>query len=277
LSGNEKRVFLTGGTGFVGSSLIAGAPDDVRITVLTRDPERFQAKSPELASRVELHRGDVTTFEFPDVEFTHVIHGASDTRDAIRDAGEAWTTIVDGTRRVLELAGTERFLMISSGAVYGAAGDPYGDAKRAAEELCPKEAAIARLFTFIGPYMPFDKPFAIIDFIRSAMEGRPILVQQPETRRSYLYGADLARWLWAMLDRGTGAYDVGSDEVVTMAELAESVRRVVNPDLAIETGSGGAATTYVPSIDRARRELGLTVDVALDEAITRTVEWYRKR
>jgi dTDP-glucose 4,6-dehydratase len=125
--------------------------------------------------------------------------------------------------------------------------------------------------------MPFDKPFAIVDFIRSAMEGNPIRVQQPETRRSYLYGADLARWLWTMLDRGTGAYDVGSDEVVTMAELAESVRRVVNPDATIETGSGGAATTYVPSIDRARRELGLTVDVALDEAITRTVEWCRKR
>jgi len=277
LSAAEKRVFLTGGTGFVGSSLIAGAPDDVSIVVLTRDPERFKARSPQLASRVELHRGDVTTFEFPAGDFTHVIHGASDTRDAIRDPRAAWTTIVDGTRRVLELAGSKRFLMISSGAVYSAAGDPYGDAKRAAEELCPEHAAIARLFTFVGPYMSFDKPFAIVDFIRAATQGMPIRVQQPETRRSYLYGSDLARWLWTMLDRGTGVYDVGSDEVVTMAELAEIVRRVVNPEVAIESGNSGAATTYVPSIDRARRELGLTVDVALDEAIMRTVEWYRQR
>jgi dTDP-glucose 4,6-dehydratase len=276
-SASRGACFLTGGTGFVGSSLIAGAPDDVRIVVLTRDPERFKARAPELASRVELHRGDVTTFEFPAGDFSHVIHGASDTRDAIRDPREAWRTIVDGTRRVLEFAGTKRFLMISSGAVYGTAGDPYGDAKRAAEELCPKDAAIARLFTFIGPYMSFDKPFAIIDFIRAAMEGRAIRVQQPETRRSYLYGADLARWLWTMLDRGTGVYDVGSDEVVTMAELAEIVRRVVNPGVQVQRGNGGAASTYVPNIDRATRELGLTAEVALDEAITRTVEWYRQR
>jgi len=277
LSAGDKRVFLTGGTGFVGSSLIAGAPDDVRIVVLTRDPERFKARSPLLASRVELHRGDVTTFEFPTGDFTHVIHGASDTRDAIRDPDQAWTTILDGTRRVLDFAGSKRFLMISSGAVYGAAGDPYGDAKRAAEALCPKDAAIARLFTFVGPYMPFDKPFAIVDFIRAAMEGKAIRVQQPETRRSYLYGGDLARWLWTMLERGSGVYDVGSDEAVTMAQLAEIVRRVVNPAVTIDCGSGGAATTYVPSIGRATRELGLTVDVALDEAIARTVEWYRQR
>jgi len=207
-------------------------------------------------------------------------HGSADlasSNDAIRDPQAAWTTIVDGTKRVLEFAGAAKFLMISSGAIYAAPGDPYGDAKRAAEELCPATAAIARLFTFIGPYMSFDKPFAIIDFIRAALDGKTIRVQQPETRRSYLYGADLAQWLWTILDRGIGVYDVGSDEVVTMAELAELVRRVVNPNAAIELGSGGAASTYVPDISRARRELGLKVDVALDEAIARTVEWYRNR
>jgi len=277
LPGGELRVFLTGGTGFVGSSLVANAPRDAQIVVLTRDPERFKVKAPELASRVELHRGDIATFDFPSGDFTHVIHGASDTRDAIRDPRAAWTTIVDGTKRVLEFAGAAKFLMISSGAIYGPQGDPYGDAKRAAEELCPRTAAIARLFTFIGPHMSFDKPFAIVDFIRAALDGKPIRVQQPDTRRSYLYGADLAQWLWTILERGTGAYDVGSDEVVTMAELAELVRRVVNPNVNIELGSGGAASTYVPAIDRARRELGLNVDVALDEAIARTVEWYRNQ
>ena len=274
MSAAEMRVFLTGGTGFVGSNLIAGAPPHAEIVVLTRDPDAFRASAPELASRVALHRGDVTTFEFPAGDFTHVIHGASDTRDAIRDAQK---TIVDGTRRVADFARGKRLLMISSGAVYAAPGDAYGDAKREAETLCPGDAVIARLFTFIGPYMSFEKPFAIIDFIRAAMEGRPIRVQQPETRRSYLYSSDLARWLWTMLDRGTGTYDVGSNEVVTMSELAELVRRVVNPAVSIERGSGGAASTYVPSIDRAQRELGLGVDVALDEAIRRTVEWYRKR
>src|SRR5690349_17342361 len=97
LSAAEMRVFLTGGTGFVGSNLIAGAPPRAQIVVLTRNPDAFRAKAPELASRVVLHRGDVTTFEFPAGDFTHVIHGASDTRDAIRDAQK---TIVDGTRRV---------------------------------------------------------------------------------------------------------------------------------------------------------------------------------
>lgn len=274
MPGGELRVFLTGGTGFVGSTLIAGAPPHARIVVLTRDPDAFKARAPELATRVELHRGDVRTFEFPSGEFTHVIHGASDTRDAIRDAK---ATIVDGTKRVLDFARGKRVLMISSGAVYGPPGEAYADAKREAEQLCPGNAVIARLFTFIGPYMALDRPFAITAFIRAAMNGEPISIQQPETRRSYMFGSDLARWLWTLLERGEGTYDVGSDEVLTMAQLADVVKRLVNPDIEIELGPGGAASTYVPDIERAKREVGLTIDVGIDEAVARTVEWYRAR
>jgi dTDP-glucose 4,6-dehydratase len=274
LPADELRVFLTGGTGFVGSTLIAGAPPHARIVVLTRDPDAFRSRSPEVANRVELHRGDVRTFDFPSGDFTHVIHGASDTRDAIRDAQ---ATIVDGTKRVLDFARGKRFLMISSGAVYGAPGEPYADAKRDAEQLCPRDAVIARLFTFIGPYMALDRPFAITAFIRAAMSGEAIRIQQPETRRSYMFGSDLSRWLWTLVEHGEGTYDVGSDEVLTMAQLADVVKRIVNPDIAIELGPGGAASMYVPDIERARRELGLTIDVGIDEAVARTVEWYRAR
>jgi UDP-glucuronate decarboxylase len=265
------RVFLTGGTGFVGATLIAGAPRDAEIAVLTRDPDAFRARAPELAARVELLRGDVTTFDPPrGASFTHVIHGA-----ATRDTPDARETIIEGTRRVAEFArDAKRFLLISSGAVYAQTPDAYAEAKREAEQLVQKHVVIARLFTFVGPYLALDRGFAVTTFLRAALHGEPIRVEQPQTRRSYLYGSDLAQWLWTMLDRGEGVYDVGSDEAVTMRELAETIRRVVNPNIPITEGAGGNPSTYLPDIERAQRELGLRVTIPLEDAIRRTAHFF---
>jgi len=80
----ERSIFLTGGTGFVGTWLLESvltANDQLnlrtRVVVLTRDPERFCNRSPHLAGHasVQLLGGNVTGFEFPDGDFPFVIHG----------------------------------------------------------------------------------------------------------------------------------------------------------------------------------------------------------
>ncbi len=318
------RIFLTGGTGFFGTWLLESLFHadrklglGAKVVVLTRDEAAFRAKSPRLAAdrRLDFHPGDVRTFEFPSGGFTHVVHAA--TQASVRLAREQpelmRDVIVAGTRRTLEFAeqcGAKKFLLASSGAVYGrqrpgvervAEDDPgfdapldppsaYAEGKRAAERLCAEaagrglDATGARGFAFVGPHLPLDAHFAVGNFLRDALRGGPIEVRGDGTPvRSYLYASDLAVWLWTILLKGRPgrAYNVGSERGVTVAELAETVRRVVAPGaevrIARAPSPGRPAERYVPETARARAELGLGESVGLEDALRRTAAWERAR
>ena len=318
-----KRIFVTGGTGFFGKWLVAAfcrANDayslDARLVVLTRNPARASAESPELYGQpcTALLPGDFQSFQFPDGEFSHIIHAATAndpvTSPIARD--ELFDVNVAGTRRVLAFAAgasVNRLLNISSGAVYGpqmsdvsqvpedcpAAPAParidlaYGHSKRTSEFLVAAHAekhgysaCSARCFAFVGPHLPLDANFAVGNFIGDALEGRPICVKSDGTAlRSYLYMADLAIWLWTLLLRGHNAraYNVGSDQAISVGALAQLVANIVNPrsevTIALPPTAGQPAARYVPSIARARNELGLEPWIDLPEAIERTAAWHR--
>jgi len=289
---------------------------ELEVAVLTRSAARFSAQWPQLAAAhgQRLVEGDVRFFEFPKGRFTHVIHAAGDTSLAADNRPlELLETIVNGTRRVLDFAlmsGVRRVLMVSSGAVYGAvpagmrevsegyvgAGattdrrSVYGQAKRLAEQLTTIYAAenglstvIARAFAFVGPGLPLDAHFAIGNFIREAVAGRTIVVRgDGRAVRSYLYSGDLAAWLARLLVDGTAgtAYNVGSDRAVSIGELAALVSAAVPQarGFAVEgLPDRDFRSHYVPSIARARAELGLDVWTPLNEAIRRTACWASMR
>ncbi|HMK91460.1 MAG TPA: NAD-dependent epimerase/dehydratase family protein [Thermoleophilia bacterium] len=270
---------------------------------------------------VALLQGDMASFEFPTGSFDAVIHAATETgdpaapvADRLTDPLRKFDSDLAGVRRALELAherGARRFLFTSSGAVYGrqpadlghvpedyrGAPDPldvvtaYGHAKRAGEFLCATsrerfglETVVARCFAFVGPYLPLDGGYAIGEFIADALAGGPIRVTGDGTPyRSYLYAADLAVWLWTLLCRGTPgrAYNVGSDEALTIGELAAAVARVVAPRAEVVVAGrphpGAPAERYVPSTARAQGELGLRRRVTLQDAIARTAAWHANR
>jgi dTDP-glucose 4,6-dehydratase len=97
-----------------------------------------------------------------------------------------------------------------------------------------------------------------------------------------LYAADLAVWLWTILLRGqaTRPYNVGSEAPISIANLAHAVARRFTPESAVSIGkpatADGPPERYVPSTTRVRNDLGVTVSVDLEEALTRTVDWYRE-
>lgn len=319
-----ERIFLTGGTGFFGCWMVESFCYMNRLlglgaeaTILTRNPEAFAQKCPHLASdpAVKLQKGDVRNFSFPPGQYKYVIHAATEAsaKQAAEAPLEMLSTIVAGTERALEFAathGTTKFLLTSSGAVYGkqppelthvpetyaGAPDPlnpsnvYAEGKRTAELLCAiyqkrggLDCKIARCWAFCGPHLPLDQHFAIGNFIGDVLAGRPILIQGDGTpRRSYLYAADLAVWLWTILFRAPALvpFNVGSSHDVSILELAQLVARTLSPQTEIRVAQQAAIGVlplrYVPCVDRAWDMLGLRPTIELEECIRRTAAWHPK-
>ena len=286
----------------------------LRITVLTRDAARFTAMHPALAlaAPVTLLQGDVRSFVLPaNTRISHVIHAATDVV-APHSLAETFDTCVRGTQQVLQQAqrvGAQRLLLLSSGAVYGATppglqrlaedhtGAPdclqpasaYGEGKRASELLCALAASkhglqipVARCFAFVGPHLPLDKHFAIGNFIGAALRGEPLLIQGDGTPlRSYLHAADLALWLCTLLLKGHSgtAYNVGGDEAVSIAALAQRVCAVLGSSARVEVARtavpGAPVPCYLPDIGRIAQQFGLRPQITLDQAILRTADWTR--
>ena len=317
--GNE-RLFVTGGTGFFGrwlleSLLHANARLGLRTSavVLTRDAGAFRRDAPSLATNpaIAFHEGDLARFSFPAGEFSHVLHMGTTSSVATFNNEEPlakFENIVHGTQRTLDFAvrcGARKFLLTSSGAIYGAqpadishipedfscGPDPtepaaaVGHSKRTAEFLTAAygqkhgfDATIARCFSFVGRHLPLDIHYAIGNFMRDALKGGPIEVRGDGTQhRSFLYAADLVIWLLTILCKGAPgrAYNVGSEDDVTIGELAHRVARLAPAPVEVHVAGlppqFPRPDRYVPSTRRAQVELGLKQLVSLDEAIARTL------
>jgi dTDP-glucose 4,6-dehydratase len=317
-----ERILITGATGFFGCWLLESfAWANRRLDLhahavgLARHPATLGQKAPHLAadSAVTLHAADVRHGDFPQGHFSHVIHAATEANAQLNREAPAlmFDTIVEGTRRALEFSiasSTARFLLISSGAVYGTqppqlthlpesfSGGPdplvpasaYAEGKRAAELLCSLaatpglETTVARCFAFVGPYMRLHAHFAIGNFIGDRLRGGPIQVHGDGSPfRSYLYASDLAVWLWTILFRGRcrRAYNVGSEDAVNIAAVANQVAfaapsQKVDVRIALSPAAGVPVHRYVPLTARARSELLLHAEVPLQEAIRRTYLWF---
>ena len=294
-----KRIFVTGGTGFFGKSILDylrrhpafRAGDEW--TILSRDPERFRTESAALLDqdrKIGFAAGDVRDFK-AEGRYDEIIHAATAAVTTLAD-DEMTSTIVEGTRHVLAFAkscGAKKILLTSSGAVYGPQTAPvaedapcnpvtaYGKGKLEAERMCAAsglDAKIVRCFAFVGPYLNRDIHYAIGNFIRDCLAGEPIVIKGDGTpQRSYLYADDLVEWLFAVLDRGVSGrpYNVGSPEGLPIRDLAERVRAALDSKSDIRVLGvpvpGTPPSVYVPDVSRAVRELGLRVTVGLAAAL----------
>lgn len=310
----KEQLLLTGGTGFFGRALLRhhiahGQDTRLEIVVLSRDPERFQAAYPELTAcpGLTFRKGDIQNrSSLPwDESFSHVLHAATDsTLGPSLSPLQRFQQIMEGTTNILDLAvatGSRRFLLTSSGGIYGPQpsnleaipedwrGSPpmeetstaYSQAKRAAEHLCALyreayglETVIARCFAFVGRDLPLNAHFAIGNFIQDAISAEQITVAGDGTPlRTYLDQSDLAHWLWTLMMEGLAgeAYNVGSDRVISIAELAYLIRDLLSPAKNVRILGTPQATgfrnRYVPSTQKISRLHTLSPKISLDQAI----------
>ena len=315
------RIFITGGTGYIGRWLLeslchANRVLDLKLeaTVLSRMPAEFAMRYPHLAGDkcIRLIEGDVRDFDFTfDHEgFSHCIHAATDVVASSAHL-DIFDVTVTGTKHVMEFArhqGIVDVLLLSSGAVYGLVPDHV---KRASEswpcvsDVTTQQSAYglgkivtewlgnaygkqygfscksARVFAQIGPYLELDAHFAAGNFIRDVLQGNGIIIKGDGTAlRSYMYAVDMVTWLWAILVRGKAgsAYNVGSEQGISIRGLAEVIVRVAGEEqveikVLDQPVPSAASLNYLPDTMLARKELRVSITVPLEDAIRRTLEW----
>ena len=282
--------------------------------VVSRNPKAFTTHHNLDSGRVNFIQSDIRTVTFPaHLRFGLVIHSATPARATLNTEkpSEMVSIILQGQQNLLEQLSSHscpRFLFTSSGAIYGSQPvnvdyvdeeqltgpdllNPraaYHEGKRMAEmslTLAASEGVvepvIARLFAFFGPYLPLDEHFAIGNFVRDAMASGPIVIKGDGTTvRSYQYPVDMATWLWALAKRGKAcrAYNVGSDQAFDLRAVAQRVADAFGTKQIEIRGlptNGNPIDRYVPSVDRAQNELGLSNLVSLENGLQRWRTWLR--
>jgi nucleoside-diphosphate-sugar epimerase len=178
-------------------------------------------------------------------------------------------------------AQTKTFLFISS----GSANNPDHAAKRNKledESWVTKSGLdyrIARIYSVIGPGSPLR--YAPAKFIHQALKHEPLTVTNLGTSvRTYLYITDLVSWLLTIMVHGESKiFDVAGYSPITTLDLARRVNKITgNPGLSImDMWNNDIRKIYTPDTTNYHnsRKLGLDVWTGIDEAIKRTVEYYK--
>lgn len=267
---------------------------NLRIVALSRDPQRFLKTYPkyDFFEHVEFIKGDVKFFELNGIKVDYLIHMAT-TNAAETYEGEDQLNKLEmlyaGTRNVLEQCGSslKNVLFTSSGVAYGKnfnhfiseddftgqdtcdTGSALGIGKVIAEYLIAYYAkkygyrySIARCFSFAGQYLPLELHYAFGNFVKDAIKHRDILINgDGQDKRSYLYIGDAVAWLLRLLTEPKNQiYNVGSDQSLTIAELAGMVAGQTKANIKVRVlqkdGEQGNFTrlSYIPSIKKIKND-----------------------
>lgn len=287
-----------------------------KVNVLCRDPKRFLDECPYFkdSPHFSFFAHDISRPLDTAIGADYIVHAATPASAQLNQEAPMVMidTIVSGTRNILEYAARvkpKNFLFISSGAVYGKIeyGIPiaetnlqapdtmqplnaYGEAKRLAELLCAiysktygfKQSSL-RCFAFVGPFMAFNQHFAIGNFIEDSIRQRPILIKGDDrTMRSYMYGSDMVRAVVSLLVLAPGgeAINVGSDQAISIGQLATSIRDVLHSDSELSFAENRSLPEkidwYIPDISRLRLKYQVAPVMSLEQSVRATGAWLRK-
>lgn len=312
-----KNIFITGGTGFFGrwivESLFAlekSLNKKNQYFILSRRPRVEVVKSiPVLAADCfTFIQADILNLKESDIpaKLDYVIHGAVDVATYKQDEGN--TQFGQGTANLLRLVkdkGVQRFLHLSSGAVYEGFGQSpfketaisnndlktsstkdYTNEKRASE-VCVIESGlpyfILRCFAFVGPFL--NESMAVMDMIKAKLEGREITVNSPTVIRSYLYPVDLVTQLFKVLflQVPSTAFNLGSPNQINLGDLARVIAQLegAKSEVTLKTAATDVSlgsSQYVPDMTKLYTTLNIQKPrVDLATALSKTLNFEKTK
>jgi dTDP-glucose 4,6-dehydratase len=307
----KPRAVVSGGAGFIGSHLCeALLGKGMRVLALDNliTGSRENVRALEGYPEFEFRQADVNHGIFVGGDVQYVLHFASPASPPQYDANPIHTLKVGtlGTMNMLGLARAKgaTFLLASTSEVYG---DPlvhpqpesywgnvnpigprgcYDEAKRCAEAFAMAyhrahdvDTRIIRIFNTHGPRMQVLDGRAVPNFMAQAIRGEPITVYGDGSQtRSLCYVSDLVRGVLAVLERGDEMpVNLGNPSEVTVLQLAKTIVRlagsnseIVHRDLPVDDPKQRR-----PDITRARTKFGWEPEVALEDGLARTLEYFR--
>lgn len=308
-----KNIFITGGAGFIATTLIARLADANRIVVYdnyTRNSLR--GTSYDKHPNVNQVDGDVLDFDRLKKHMAGsqiVVHAAAiaGIDSTVRNPVTTMRVNMIGTANALEAAhqvgGVERFLEFSTSEVFGtqafkvgegaqtvtgAVGEArwtYAVSKLAGEHLSHAyfkqyglPAVTVRPFNVYGPGQTGEGALSI--FIRRALRNEDLLIFGDGTQiRAWCYVDDMVEGVMCALDHPDAigeSFNIGNARaVVTIYGLAEAVCRVVGSSSRIRFRPALSADIElrIPNVEKARERIGFAAKVDLDEGLRRTVAW----
>jgi UDP-glucose 4-epimerase len=311
------QVFITGGAGFIGSTLATRLADDNKITIYDNFA-RDALSSTTLGSHpnVRIVRGDILD---PDSlaeamhGHTHVVHCAAiagiDT--VIRSPVTTMRVNMIGSANVLEAAATleacQRVVCFSTSEVFGQRAfrssetdqtvmGQVGEARwtYAVSKLAEEHLAIAyhgehglpvtvvRPFNVYGPGQVGEGALRI--FIERAVQNLPIEIHGDGTQiRAWCYVDDMVRGVLIALThpKAVGeSFNIGNQRAVTtIYGLANTVIRIAGSTSTVSFVRKDYVDVElrVPSVSKARDLIGFEAQVDLDEGIAATAAFVRSR
>ena len=313
----DRRILITGGAGFIGSSLALELMDDNEVVIFDNLHRNAMA-----GTRLEHHpnvtfiQGDVLDAQAVEASMEGcqvVIHMASIAGVDTVMENPVLTMKVGllGTYNALDaahrLGGIERFIDFSTSEVFGrfafrvtegdatqlgAVGEArwtYAVSKLATEHLALSyhkqyglPALSIRPFNIYGPRQVGSG--AVHHFIVRALRGEPLTIHNDGSQiRSWCYIDDIVRGIVLTLNREESvghAFNIGNPRsTVTIHNLAREIVNIVgsNSELNHVRWDFPDVELRIPDVSKARNLLDYEPRVDLEDGLTRTVAWYRER
>lgn len=269
-----KTLTIIGGSGFVGKSLIDFSNKKGLL--------RWKINKLICVSRKKIslkRKGNITNIKYITADIkklkklnkTDLIIFAVNTNKKLNDIKAAKKFVL----LIKKLPKKTKILFTSSGAVYGKVKNKkkYAETKKIIENMFINlgsnghKVSIARMFTFIGKRILDDKNYAISQFINSGLKKKPIEVKtKSKIYRSYMHSDDMVRWILTILSKSSSKcpiYNVGSNESISIQNLAKLVGRIFKTKVKIKQPSNKKIERYIPIIKKAQKELNLKLNYNL--------------
>ena len=307
-----KRILVTGGAGFIGSHLCERLLEQGHEVLCvdnfytgTRHNIAHLLENP----RFEVLRHDITFPLYAEVDEIYNLACPASPVHYQNDPVQTIKVSVHGSINMLGLAKRTkaRILQASTSEVYG---DPevhpqredywghvnpigpracYDEGKRAAETLFFSYRAqhgmpikVARIFNTYGPRLALNDGRVISNFIIQAILGKPITVHGEGVQtRSFCYVDDMVDGLLMLMKSDpdiTGPINMGSDREITMRDLAALVVKLTggSSQIVSEPRPEDDPSQRRPDLSLAKSTLGWAPKVALEEGLSRTIEFFKE-